>query len=183
MKITDIHYTVVPYSRQNAQTSIFETFCHPSNYAFLHNKVWCSLSPYYCLEQFIVQIKRINYYYMPHHQTYIELKSSNEGLELLCFEFVNYLFNLCCQKYYKSILDNCVCLFLLLDTLECLQGLYFLYKWLIFLKLYIQMERCGNGIKYQEIHLGRKARNNTPVKVKNITTMLVCQWNVNLKHR
>ena len=41
----------------------------------------------------------------------------------------------------------------------------------------------GNGIKYQEIHLGRKARNNTPVKVKNITTMLVCQWNVNLKHR
>ena len=57
---------------------------------------------------------------MPHHQTYIELKSSNEGLELLCFEFVNYLFNLCCQKYYKSILDNCVCLFLLLDTLECL---------------------------------------------------------------
>ena len=45
------------------------------------------------------------------------------------------------------------------------------------------MERCRNGIKYQEIHLGRKARNNTPVKVKNITTMLVCQWNVNLKHR
>lgn len=109
IKITYIHYTVVPYSRQNAQTSIsFERFCDPSKYAFSHNKLWCPFSPYYCL----VQIKIINYYYMPHHQIYIELKSSNEGLKLLCFEFVNYLFNLCCQKYYKSILDNCVCSFL-----------------------------------------------------------------------